>query len=365
MLSFKSLQSHTPDVELALLHRQHSTLPSMSHVHLAAIPWLQGIDNDAFKSPSQSLSGTALENLRRKRARSPSPVTSNQQLRIITKCNNADDDKPAVVIPSTQQTSMNEGVQERNVLTENIVKDHGHATAAAATTTAIKAIPTKIKATIPATCKGKPKSNKKSKKMDAENDTPSAGDTGLRADVISSAVPRGQKNLPALVVPQSPSQSTGNVLGDMSIDAHAKQKLDCILAKLDDDCEEDGLQKVAKNASGGCDPPGGRGRKKTLHVHRGQGDDVDVGAGGSKRRIPVRLLPWSCAFCTYENKGGDVKCEICQSARGAATHAGVATPSKGGLKVAKQASGGRGRKSTTCGGTEAIVVKKTRHKVGH
>ncbi len=58
----------------------------------------------------------------------------------------------------------------------------------------------------------------------------------------------------------------------------------------------------------------------------------------SRRRVPARLLPWTCVACTFENKGAAADCEVCGTVKGkdagqvVAEQASIAKEAKKGTK---------------------------------
>ena len=53
---------------------------------------------------------------------------------------------------------------------------------------------------------------------------------------------------------------------------------------------------------------------------------LDLGAGGAGAnsstlgKRPAQVSTWSCLVCTFENKLGDAKCEMCDTQQAAATN---------------------------------------------
>jgi len=287
--AFRNLQDHKNDL-----------VAGVGAADAPAIPWLQGVDDEDFRSLSRSLSGTALENMRvDKRGRSKSPVTVHK--------------------PSTAAT-------------------------AAAATAAATEVDTAI-----TNAKKHTKNRRSRKRSDASasqgiqkflkkdatgNKTPAPFTTTTGEDAAAQDVEIADEG-----VAESPTMSASLMLGKAG--GAAARQLDDIVAGLDSDeptpSEQQGLPAPAPVAAfdangvnSGKENRRNSARRANVRnktastaadavVISKEEQEEEAPDSNGRRRIPTRLVPWNCSLCTFENKGGEVKCQMCQTAKGAET----------------------------------------------
>lgn len=217
--AFKALQEHSTELKAAVQNGMEE-----------AIPWLQGIEDEMFQSPSKSFSGTAIEMLRNPAQHaSPSPATVQKP----GGCSH-----PAIDESMPQLDASCERIQQPQHASPEDLFVRG----------AGKGIDEII--------------------------------LGLEKVEEPSAV---QQSLP---------------------------KTNRIKA-----------QKETGNASRS------RSRSKAKATPASQQPNEDEQGREEARRIPRRLLPWSCAMCTFQNKGNDSKCAMCETPRNATAESHAPTQS--------------------------------------
>jgi hypothetical protein len=289
--AFRNLQDHKEDL-----------VPGVGAPAAPAIPWLQGVDDEDFRSLSRSLSGTALENLRvKKRGRSKSPATVHK--------------------PSTAATAAVAGAAGEVDKKENTNKGRSRKRSDASASQGIQ---------------------KFFKKDATGNKTPAPCTTTGEAAAAGIADER---------VAESPTMPASLMRGNTSDADAAARQLDDIVAGLD--CAEptpselQGSPARAPAAAAAPAPAAARFdaggvtsgkenqrnsvkrtnvRKKTaatattaVAAMSKEEQEVEAPDSNGRRRIPTRLVPWNCSLCTFANKGGEVKCQMCQTLKGAET----------------------------------------------
>lgn len=278
-----------------------------------AIPWLQGVDNNEFRSPSKSLSGTAMERMRRRQSRSPSPATVHKPLKVQEPATMGDVDGQGKlgdreVISGSVPESKPAGKRSSSAVTQSVqkgMKKGGRSVAAAEVSQQLRTSTEHVVNTA------------------AE----ASGRQSLRKSAIDAVAP-------------TPASLSNRDNGGLEA---AQQQLDAILAGLDSDegsppsnQGNPGNGPEAEDSTAKPSAPAARKKGKRTSSEAPQttpkatkrsrlwgGAEAEAG-GQSSRRIPTRLLPWNCPMCTFENKGGEHTCEMCQTAK--PVGGGTATP---------------------------------------
>ncbi|KAG7674909.1 hypothetical protein KSW81_002419 [Nannochloris sp. 'desiccata'] len=320
--AFRNLQDHKEDLIAG-------GLPAAP-----AIPWLQGVDDEDFRSLSRSLSGTALENLRvNKRGRSKSPATVH---------------KPSTAAAATAAAVAAGEVDKK----ENTEKPRSRKRSDASASQGIQKFF---------------KKDATGNKIPAPHTTSTGGDAAEDAEIADEHVA------------ESPTASDSRMRGNAGADDAARQ-LDDIVAGLDSAEPTPSEQQGPPAAPAAAVPAaavfdvggvnsGKENQKNGVRRNTMQKKPAGGAAALSKeeheqeapdssgpRRIPTRLVPWNCSLCTFENKGGEIKCQMCQTVKGAETPppAQQNFPAVADAWPAAPAAATAGHLATTTGGKTAV-----------
>lgn len=235
------------------------------------LPWVQGIQDDEYKSPSQSFSGSALDELRhRKSSRSPSPCSPEKDAR------GGDD----VLVEPTQ-----------DLLRQDDIKAH-----------VTPSYP-------PKKCIKDYMDMKNAKHNESPDDEFAIKRLG--ADVVDDilagledSVNTAEKETPKTML--MPKSSPSTVDSDKENENGGRQR-----NETQDRQEGKEKTKAPKTVT--------RARASRRAIEQAQTPHHDTPSSEEKRRIPARLLPWSCIACTFDNKGSSISCEMCGQAKGSDT----------------------------------------------
>ena len=220
------------------------------------LPWLQGVQDEEYQSPSQSFSGSALEQLKkRKSSRSPSPCSPATQA-------GGEDD---VLVQPTQHVA---AVVPQDG-TQDVTPWRG----------------------------GQKSMIEFMKKASVDrSETPHAGGRGTADfDNILAGLEAGMKTAEkvtptTMLLPASfPSSGESNKENDRKLLQESKSQ-----------------GKTTRRA---------RSSRRAIEEAKTPPTREEP-SSEEKRRIPARLLPWSCIMCTFDNKGSSVACEMCGHAKG-------------------------------------------------
>lgn len=222
------------------------------------LPWVQGVQDDEYKSPSQSFSGSALDQLRHKRlSRSPSPCSP------VVQPGEGDD-----ILVQPTQDGPSHGVEQDDVTPAQ----HGQ------------------------------RSMRDFIKIPGLHGTTSTPDDGVTT--------RGGAFVDDILA---------GLEGDMKTAEKETPKTMLIPASFpssgESNKENNGLQKVSScRQKKQRAKTHNRARRGTISQSKTPRQEEPL--SDEKRRIPARLLPWNCIICTFENKGSSVACEMCDQPKG-------------------------------------------------
>lgn len=276
---------------------------------------MQGIENDAFRSPSRSLSGTALEKLRKQGAKSPPTVRKGDK-----PDNRADgtvaDSQPvlgdalAAAKPTTRKRTEAPGVQS---IHKWLKKNSGDK----------------------ASAEGEAQQEEEKEEMQEEavDAAAAVGSPSMSSDsLLGGGCPEnaarqlndivagfGSCNPTPVVQATGPEPTPGVPSSDpASSEKENQAKKGRAQKRGSSGTLAAANEKMEKTSTG-------RGKKSRQAIDTTDPTPPSAAAAaalaedGGRRRIPTRLVPWNCGLCTFENKGSDAKCQMCQTIRGADT----------------------------------------------
>ena len=312
----------------------------------AAIPWLQGVEDEAFQSPSRSLCGTEMENLRTtKRGRSVSSPDTNYE----SVHDDGDDVHDMAAVAATAESDD----EEDGVVAGPSKKRSARKVSDASTST--HPIQKVLKKDV--LVAGKNKNNILAIQEERTDESPTAtasrssggggvggvgDDDGVDTAAAAAAVAKQQLDdlvagldssidaEPTLPLPPPPPHRAA-VPAPPQVTATEAAALSSLSPKGKENQQKESKKKttqqgkkaaVVKKSSAVTTttttaPKTADGRQRGRK--RASDGDLVNDEGGRSRRIPTRLLPWNCIVCTFENKCGDGKCQMCQTVRGAET----------------------------------------------
>eukprot|EP00890_Picochlorum_soloecismus_P005158 jgi/Picsp_1/5643/NSC_03002-R1_protein breast cancer susceptibility 1 homolog len=313
----------------------------------ALLPWVQGVGNDEYQSPSHSFSGTALEELRKKEARSPSPCSkrkSNEQKGAdasVEVWNNKKDD----ALPSQQEDV---GKQTQSLASQPSKQKSIKQWLESVSTTVKKAKTQAERQREYNSTQGIPESPDFVFASQA-GDGPRVDDILAGLEVGTQVMPTqtpDHHGLPSLAVPAT-IRSIGSGSQRNSVDMYRKTDSQC---SKENAGSNNGEKKVSSGKA--CTPQAGgatrtvkRARTSRRAIEATIKTPVERSNPSSARRIPTRLLPWGCMVCTFENKGSSLSCEMCGQSKNsdAPSPEAVEAQKKAETSVKKKASTKRKR----------------------
>lgn len=271
------------------------------------LPWVRGVQNDDYTSPSRSLSGTALEELRKKGAsRSPSPCSRSREHddggdsacgdseakqdadstlgpKQVTPIDRDGDVKrwqggvPHVVVPDTvkKHPLVDRASQLENMVVpespvESVGQDAGHKI-------------DDILAGLEDDMEGS-----------GEHETPHAALPSLPLGSVAKSTQEGEHGGVSVSTVKENLKQTLNITPKTVSTGRGKRK------------------NSAKHVEGSKTVKRARSSRKAIE----EAKTPTPGSQPSQRRIPARLLPWSCIVCTFDNKGSSLSCEMCGQQKG-------------------------------------------------
>ena len=246
------------------------------------LPWVQGVQDDEFRSPSRSFSGSALEELRRNASRSVSPCSKERE----------EEGAGDILVQPTQDV---EGLAE--VVSQDVVKS-----CAVAEKSGQKSIREMIRS-----LKGQGARVK----------------TTVTKEAVVPETPDDE-----FPISETAKGGVADILDGLERDLNTEEKMQhtplgaslpsCgmpvnIVSSTEGSNKEN--EQAAKTDTGGASKRKGTKRKSTKSVIRARASRKAIEQAktptSTVRRIPARLLPWSCMVCTFDNKAGAVECEMC------------------------------------------------------
>lgn len=248
------------------------------------LPWVQGVQDDEFKSPSRSFSGSALEELRKNASRSVSPCSKERE---------EEEGTGDILVQATQDV---EGAAE------TFSRDDAKPVAEKSGQRSIRDMIRSLK--------GEGVGMKKTTAKEAV--VPETPDdefpiSGAAKDGVADILDGLERNLTTeekkhRTPPGASLPSCDNIVSS----AEGSNKENEQAAKT----ETERASKRRKPA-----------RKSTKTVKRARASRTAIEQAktptSTVRRIPARLLPWSCMVCTFDNKAGAVECEMCGQSKDA------------------------------------------------
>ena len=318
--AFAELYSHRDTIVSAVKNQDASFLRATHD----AIPWAQGVDDDALSLQSKSEVCTAMEELRRETS-------------------------PSIAINRAFNKAGNASVQADKERNEND-KRNSNCTPCTEAKISDSVVPEQ---NVPIASSSRSKSRKRTQ----EESVLSSGDKKRKGGLPDQMSPAGEcaKNVVSgandsiskgiltesnkkISVNETPhtklkpfwdanqASSASGTEPSCSLFGAEMPQLDDIVANLNEDeiksphesivqsSKAKGLDKrrntANKKATTRGKPKKNRANDTTSPSEKEKNSDT-----AAKRRIPTRLLPWNCELCTFENKGADNSCKMCGIAR--------------------------------------------------
>jgi len=220
------------------------------------LPWVQGVQDDEYNSPSESFSGSALEQLRkRKSSRSPSPCSPGTRT-------GGDDD---VLVQPTQHAPA--------VMCQDISQD---------------------------------------------KDTPlPSGQRSMKDFISKTKKDCSQTPGSSFALKKAGKRHVDDILAGLEVDMNTTEKetpktmlLPASFPSSGESNKENTSMTKRKKAVQTSTTRKARASRRA--IEQAKTPSIQEPTSEEKRRIPARLLPWSCAMCTFENIGNAVACEMCE-----------------------------------------------------
>jgi len=247
------------------------------------LPWVQGVEDEEYQSPSESFSGAALEELRNDAVKPGSAGL-------------IEDDS---AIPPTQDNLGVPGVFSQ------LKGAHSEDEMTAVGQTSIKEWVKVMKSGTPVTVPESPDEGfqvQQDSKKNVDNILAGLED---QLNTCEKETPRQSKMVLALpaTFPSTGSAGTDKENAEIQKDSTGKKG-------------KGGNKRNTSNGSESITKTAKRARASRKAIEQAKTPDTAIVCSEDRRRIPARLLPWSCVACTYENKGNVVECEICGQSKG-------------------------------------------------
>jgi len=304
--AFQSLQDHKDDLTAAVQARRGRRISDPSdNGGTGAIPWLQGVENHEFRSPSKSISGTQLERMRgRHGERSPSPVTKVSPTHEGIHQQASPKKGFAAKVRMHHNAAEGSGVKEMKPHTTAIGTHglHKWFPITSGLSSGRAEVGDKAHAVVPNTT-GTDSEALIAQKQQQEDHTSGEHDGVIASDGVSLGVTQQLEAIMAGLEPSCQEQER---------DQPAKDSL--VVKKPRKRKRKEGAAAAESNPVVITTPTTARNKQNECK-HGAESPAPGDGTASSRRRIPARLLPWSCAMCTFGNKGGDNACEMCQTPR--------------------------------------------------
>lgn len=247
------------------------------------LPWVQGVQDEEFKSPSRSFSGSALEELRKNASRSVSPCSKERE----------EEGTGEILVQATQDV---EGVA--GTFSQDGVKPVAEKSGQRSIRDMIRSL------------KGEGAGMKKT----------------MTKDAVVPETPDDE-----FPIPETAKDGVANILDGLERDLNTEEKnqrtplgaslpsCDNIVSSAEGSNKEN--EQDAKTNTGQASKRKGPARKSTKTVKRARASRKAIEQAktpiSTGRRIPARLLPWSCMVCTFDNKANAVECEMCGQSKDA------------------------------------------------
>lgn len=317
----------------------------------ALLPWMQGVGDDEYQSPSQSFSGTALEELRNKEGRSPSPCSkrnrtekdgANNSVQVLNNSKGRGDEPltsqkedagketPSLASQPSKQRSIKQWLQSVSMTVKK---------AKTQAERQMEHYPTQ----------GVPESPDFAFASQA-GDGPRVDDILAGLEVGTQVMPTqtpDHHGLPSLAVPAT-IRSIGSGSQRNSVDLYKKIHSQCSKENAGSNTKDRKMpsSKACTPRAEGATRTVKRARTSRRAIEATIKTPVESSTPCSARRIPTRLLPWSCMVCTFENKGSSHSCEMCGQSKNsdAPSPEAVEAQKKAETSVKKKESTKRKRK---------------------
>ena len=247
------------------------------------LPWVQGVEDEEYQSPSESFSGAALEELRNDAVR---PGTAGS----------IEDD---AAIPPTQDNLGVPGVFSQ------LKGAHSEENTDAVGQKSIKEWVKVMKSGTPVTVPESPDEGfpvQPDSKKNVDNILAGLED---QLNTCEKETPQQSKMALAFPVTFPSTGSAGTDKENTEVQKDGASKKEKGDNKRDVSTRSESAVKTAKRA-----------RASRKAIEQAKTPDAAIVCSEDRRRIPARLLPWSCVACTYENKGSVTECEMCGQTKG-------------------------------------------------
>lgn len=260
------------------------------------LPWVQGVHNEEYRSPSRSFSGTALEELRNREgegaSRSASPCSME---RAVVENKNGEE----VVLPTQELTPSTSMLRPKPV--HKVIADVSGGRANNILEGNVVGVPESPNSECASQAGRQIDDILAGLESAHDGETPGGDSLSLAAPKSIASMDSPSTDIPKRCSSQEASPGVRSSMRSRS----SKRTPENMKSRLGDERGNGGQPMEAKTAK--------RARLSRKAIEEAR---TPVDENSHRRRIPARLLPWSCILCTFDNKGSSLSCEMCGQAKG-------------------------------------------------